>query len=48
MKVISAFAGIGGAELALKRLNIEAKIYAYEIDKYAEAVNRFNNPDSFF
>lgn len=48
MKVISAFAGLGGAELALKRAGIQAEIYAYEIDKYAEAVNRYNNPDSVF
>lgn len=48
MKVISAFAGLGGAELALKRAGIQADIYAYEIDKYAEAVNRYNNPDSIF
>lgn len=48
MKVISCFAGLGGAELALKRAGIQAKIYAYEIDKYAEAVNRYNNPDSIF
>lgn len=48
MKVISCFAGLGGAELALKRAGIEAEIYAYEIDKYAEAVNRYNNPDSIF
>lgn len=48
MKVISAFAGLGGAELALKRAGIQADIYAYEIDKYAEAVNRYNNPDSVF
>ena len=48
MKVISCFAGLGGAELALKRAGIQADIYAYEIDKYAEAVNRYNNPDSIF
>lgn len=48
MKVISCFAGLGGAELALKRTGIQAKIYAYEIDKYAEAVNRYNNPNSIF
>lgn len=48
MKVISCFAGLGGAELALKRVGIQAEIYAYEIDKYAEAVNRYNNPDSVF
>ena len=48
MKVISAFAGLGGAELALKRAGIQADIYAYEIDKYAEAVNRYNNPNSIF
>lgn len=48
MKVISCFAGLGGAELALKRAGIQAEIYAYEIDKYAEAVNRYNNPDSVF
>lgn len=48
MKVISSFAGLGGAELALKRAGIEAEIYAYEIDKYAEAVNRYNNPNSVF
>ena len=47
-KVISAFAGLGGAELALKRAGIQANIYAYEIDQYAEAVNRYNNPDSVF
>ena len=46
MKVISCFAGLGGAELALKRAEIQADIYAYEIDKYSEAVNRYNNPDS--
>ena len=34
--------------MALKRAGIQAKIYAYEIDKYAEAVNRYNNPDSIF
>ena len=28
MKVISAFAGLGGAELALKRAGIQADIYA--------------------
>lgn len=48
MKVISCFAGLGGAELALKREGIQADIYAYEIDKYAEAVNRYNNTDSIF
>lgn len=48
MKVISCFAGLGGAELALKRAGIQADIYAYEIDKYAEAVNRYNNSDSIF
>lgn len=48
MKVISCFAGLGGAELALKRAGIQADIYTYEIDKYAEAVNRYNNPDSIF
>lgn len=48
MKVISCFAGLGGAELALKRVGIKADIYTYEIDKYAEAVNRYNNPDSIF
>lgn len=48
MKTISCFAGLGGAELALKRLGIKADIYAYEIDKYAEAVNRYNNPDTVF
>lgn len=48
MKVISCFAGLGGAELALKRAGIKADIYAYEIDKYAEAVNRYNNPNSIF
>ena len=29
MKVISAFAGLGGAELALKRAGIQDVIYVY-------------------
>lgn len=48
-KVISCFAGLGCGELALKRCGIETKeLYAYEIDKYAEAVNRYHNPDTVF
>ncbi|WP_242347334.1 DNA cytosine methyltransferase [Mucispirillum schaedleri] len=48
-KVISCFAGLGCGELALKNCGIEVKeMYAYEIDKYAEAVNRFHNPETQF
>lgn len=48
-KVISCFAGLGCGELALKQCGIETKeLYAYEIDKYAEAVNRYHNPDTKF
>lgn len=48
-KVISCFAGIGCGELGLKRQNVMVdKIYAYEIDKYSEAVNRYHNPDTVF
>ena len=48
-KVISCFAGIGCGELALKRQNIAVdNVYAYEIDKYAESVNRYHNPDTVF
>ena len=48
-KVISCFAGLGCGELALKQCGIETKeLYAYEIDKYAEAVNRFHNPNTHF
>ena len=48
-KVISCFAGIGCGELGLKRQNIAVdNVYAYEIDKYAESVNRYHNPDTVF
>lgn len=48
-KVISCFAGIGCGELGLKRQNIVVdSVYAYEIDKYAESVNRYHNPDTVF
>ena len=48
-KVISCFAGLGCGELALKQCGIETKeLYAYEIDKYAEAINRYHNPDTKF
>ena len=48
-KVISCFAGIGCGELGLKRQNIAVdSVYAYEIDKYAESVNRYHNPDTVF
>lgn len=46
LKVISAFSGLGGGELALKQLGIESVNFSYEIDKYAEAVNRFHNSDN--
>lgn len=48
-KVISCFAGLGCGELALKNCGIEVKeMFAYEVDKYAEAVNRFHNPETQF
>ena len=48
-KVISCFAGLGCGELALKQCGIETKeLYAYETDKYAEAINRYHNPDTKF
>ena len=46
MKVVSCFAGLGGGELALKQLGFKTEVYAYEIDVYAEAVNRFHNSDN--
>lgn len=47
--VISCFAGLGCGELGLKKQNVTVdKMYAYEIDKYAEAVNRYHNPDTVF
>ncbi len=48
-KVISCFAGIGCGELGLKKQNIAVdSMYAYEVDKYAESVNRYHNPDTVF
>lgn len=49
LKVLSCFAGIGCGEVGLERAGIKVdKIWAYEIDKYAVAVNRYNNPDTIF
>lgn len=46
MKVLSLFDGMSCGRIALEKSGIEVeKYYASEIDKYAEAVSRYNYPD---
>lgn len=43
MKVLSLFDGIGGAHQALLNLNIPHYYFSSEIDKYANAVHKYNH-----
>ena len=44
MNVLSCFDGISVGKVALDRLNIPSKYYAFEIDKYAIQKSRDNHP----
>ena len=46
LKVVSLFDGISCGRVALDRLGLAVSAYeAFEIDKYAKAVSRYNYPD---
>lgn len=46
MKVLSLFDGLSGGQIALKRIGVKIdQYYASEVDKYAIAIAKKNNPE---
>ena len=45
MRVLSLFDGLGGARIALDKLNFECEYFSSEIDPYAESIAKKNYPD---